>query len=111
MLPVSKLARQYKLTNKELLAILRDHGVQVKNEKSTLDPDTVALVESELQVDLNAENTVVASIENDADTSSNTTDGLQITEGATVADLAASPRITTFSPDYAVDEVTGDGKY
>ena len=88
--PVSKLARQYKLTNKELLAILRDHGVQVKNEKSTLDPDTVALVESELQVDLNAENTVVASIENDADTSSNTTDGLQITEGATVADLAAS---------------------
>ncbi|RKU35052.1 translation initiation factor IF-2 [Candidatus Poribacteria bacterium] len=89
--PVSKLARQYKLTSKELLAILRDHGVQVKNEKSTLDPDTVALVESELlEVDINAENTSVEPIEDDADISTNTTEGLQITEGLTVADLAVS---------------------
>ena len=88
--PVSKLARQYKLTNKELIAILRDHGVQVKNEKSTLDPDTVALVESELEVDINEENTSVESIEDEVDPSSNPIDGLQITEGVTVADLAAS---------------------
>ncbi len=88
--PVSKLARQYKLASRELIAILRDHGVQVKNEQSTLDPDTVALVESELAVDPNAENTSAESIENDADTSANTTDGLQITEGVTVAALAGS---------------------
>lgn len=86
--PVSKLARQYKLTSGELIATLRNHGVQVKNEQSTLDPDTVALVESELVVDLNAENTSAESMENDADTSANTTNGLQITEGVTVAALA-----------------------
>ena len=88
--PVSKLARQYELTSAELIAIIRDHGVQVKNEQSTLDPDTVALVESELKVDRNAENTSVASIKDDADTSANTTNGLQVTEGVTVADLAGS---------------------
>ena len=43
-IPVSKLARQYKLTSKELIAILKDQGIQVKNERSALDPDTIALV-------------------------------------------------------------------
>ena len=88
--PVSKLARQYKLTSKELITILRDQGLHVKNERSTLDPDTVALVESELEVGLNNESTPADAIEDVADISSNTTDDLQITEGTTVADLAAS---------------------
>ncbi len=87
---VAKLARRYKLISTELIAILRDHGVQVKNEQSTLDPATVALVESELEVDLNEENTSVESIKGDADTSANATNSLQITEGVTVADLAGS---------------------
>ena len=94
---VSKLAKQYKLTNKELIVILRDHGVQVKNEKSTLDPDTVALVESELvepelEVDLHDEDpsAILDFTEDVADTSTHTTDSLQITEGVTVAELAAS---------------------
>lgn len=86
---VSKLAKEYELTSKELIAILRNHGVQVKNEKSALDPDTVELVQSELKVDPNAENTSVVSIEDSADAISNRADGLQVTEGTTVADLAA----------------------
>ena len=90
--PVSKLARQYKLTSKELLVILEDHGIQVKNEKSSLDSETIALIESELTVDLNESgtSTVVDSVESSADTSTPTTDSLQITEGTTVAELAAS---------------------
>ena len=89
--PVSKLAKQYKLTSKELIAVLGNHGVQVKNERSTLDPDTLALVESELEVevDSNAEKTPVAS-EEDTETSANITETLQITEGITVAALAGS---------------------
>ena len=91
-IPISKLARQYKLTSKELIAILKDQGVQVKNERSALDPDTVALVESELEVDINAENTPTAAepIEASVNANANATENLQITEGATVAALAAS---------------------
>lgn len=90
--PVSKLARQYKLTSKELIAILEDHGIQVKNEKSFLDSETVALIESELAENLSEENTstVAEPAEGSSDTSSQTTDSLQITEGTTVSDLAAS---------------------
>ena len=86
--PIAKLAREYKLTNKELIAILEDHGIQVKNEKSSLDPETVALIESELVRDLNEENTSTAA--ESTESSSDTTHSLQITEGTTVADLAAS---------------------
>ena len=90
--PVSKLARQYKLTSKEFIAILEDHGIQVKNEKSFLDSETVALIESELAENLSEENTstVAAPAEGSSDTSPQTTDSLQITEGTTVSDLAAS---------------------
>ena len=90
--PVSKLARQYKLTSKELIAILENHGIPVKNEKSSLDSETVALIEPELVSELNDENTSTAaeSAESSPDTSLNTSDSLQITEGTTVADLAAS---------------------
>ena len=45
---VYELAKEYNLTNKELIALLEEHGVRVKNAMSTLDPDTVALIESEL---------------------------------------------------------------
>ncbi len=93
--PVSKLARQYKLTSKELIAILEDHGIQVKNEKSFLDSETVALIESELAENLSEENTstVAEPAEDSSDTSPQTTDSLQITEGTTVSDLAASLKL------------------
>ena len=92
---VSKLARQYKLTSKELIAILEDHGIQVKNEKSFLDSETVALIESELVENLSEENTstVAEPAEDSSDTSPQTTDSLQITEGTTVSDLAASLKL------------------
>ena len=91
-IPVSKLAREYKLTSRELIAILEEHGIQVKNEKSALDPETVALVESELTANFNEENTstVAESAEGNSDASYDKTGGLQITEGTTVADLATS---------------------
>ena len=90
--PVSKLAKQYKLTSKELIVILENHGISVKNEKSSLDSETVALIESELVADINTENTTITaeSVEDGPDTSLGTSDSLQITEGTTVADLAAS---------------------
>ena len=93
--PVSKLAKEYKLTSKELIAILEDHGIQVKNEKSFLDSETVALIESELAENLSEEHTstVVEPAEDSSDTNPQTTDSLQITEGTTVSDLAASLKL------------------
>lgn len=87
---ISKLAKQYKLTTQELITRLKNHGVQVKNEGSPLDPDTVALVESELALDPKDENISTASAESSSDTNHHTTDSLKITEGVTVAALAAS---------------------
>ncbi len=90
---VYELAKEYNLTNKELIALLEEHGVRVKNGMSTLDPDTVALIESEL-ADEPVEETVSTSqtsVENvSASEETATTSDLQITEGATVADLAAA---------------------
>ena len=88
---VYELAKEYNLTNKELIALLEEHGVRVKNGMSTLDPDTVTLIESELAGEP-AEETVStsqASVENaSAAEETATTGDLKITEGATVADLA-----------------------
>ena len=89
---VYELAKQYDLTNKELIALLEDHGVRVKSGMSGLDPDTVALIESEL-VDELVEDTVPTtedSVEDISKPETDTTEGLQISEGTTVADLAAS---------------------
>lgn len=90
---VYELAKEYNLTNKELIALLEEHGVRVKNGMSTLDPDTVTLIESEL-ADEPAEETVSTSqapVENaSASEETATTGDLKITEGATVADLAAA---------------------
>ena len=90
---VYELAKEYNLTNKELIALLEEHGVRVKNGMSTLDPDTVTLIESELAGEP-AEETVStsqASVENaSASEETVTTGDLKITEGATVADLAAT---------------------
>ena len=89
---VYELAKQYDLTNKELIALLEEHGVRVKSGMSGLDPDTVALIESEL-VDELVEDTVPTtedSVEDISKPETDMTNGLQILEGTTVADLAAS---------------------
>lgn len=90
---VYELAKEYNLTNKELIALLEEHGVRVKNGMSTLDPDTVALIESEL-ADEPVKETVSTSetaAENTpkSEETATATD-LQIMEGTTVADLAAA---------------------
>ena len=89
---VYELAQEYNLTNKELIALLEEHGVRVKNGMSVLDPDTVSLLESELAAEP-LKTTVSASedaVENAAaPEAAATPDSLQIVEGTTVADLAA----------------------
>ena len=88
---VYELAKEYNLTNKELIVLLEEHGVRVKSGTSTLDPDTVALIESEL-ADEQVEGSVSTSEDAVDDTSASeetaTTNGLQVVEGTTVADLA-----------------------
>ena len=90
---VHELAKKYNLTNKELIALLEEHGVRVKNGMSGLDADTVALIESEL-ADEPTEETVVTpedAVENTSESEeTDTTGGFQVVEGTTVADLATS---------------------
>lgn len=89
---VYELAKEYNLTNKELIALLEEHGVRVKNGMSALDPDTVALIESELAKESTEE--TVSVLEDTAGVeAADTSGGLQIVEGATVADLAASLKL------------------
>ena len=89
---VYELAKEYKLTNKGLIALLEEHGVRVKNGMSVLDSDTVSLIESEL-ADEPVEETLptsAAAVENVPESEeTDTTDGLQVVEGTTVVDLAA----------------------
>ena len=90
---VHELAKEYNLTNKELIALLEEHGVRVKNGMSSLDSDTVALIESELAGEPSeaAVSTPEDAVENASESEeTNTTDGLQVVEGTTVADLATS---------------------
>ena len=88
--PVYELAKQYDLTPKELIALLEEHGVRVKNDMSSLDADTVALIASEIVKPAEAGSTPETSVEDTPEVSSHTTNGLQIKEGATVGDLAAT---------------------
>ncbi len=45
---VYELAKHHELSSKELIKVLEGLGVSIKNHMSTLDPDTIMLVESEL---------------------------------------------------------------
>ena len=45
---VYELAKRHGLSSKELIKVLEGLGVSIKNHMSTLDPDTITLVESEL---------------------------------------------------------------
>lgn len=45
---VYELAKRYELSSKELIEILVELGVPIKNHMSTLDPETIILVEAEL---------------------------------------------------------------
>ena len=44
---IYELAKQYEVTSKELIAELRNYGIAVKNHMSSLDPETIALIEAE----------------------------------------------------------------
>ena len=88
--PVYELAKQYDLTTKQLIALLEEHGVRVKNDMSSLDEDTLALIESEIVESGEVVSAPGASTEDTTEVPSNTANGLQVKEGATVADLAAT---------------------
>jgi len=91
--PVYELAKQYDLTTKQLIALLEEHGVRVKNDMSSLDADTVALIESEIVESGEVVSTPEASAEDTTQVVSNTANGLQVEEGATVADLAVTLKL------------------
>ena len=88
--PIYELAKQHDITPKVLIALLKEHGVRVKNDTSTLDADTVALIESEIIESIEDAATPKASAEDTADALSDTANDLQIEEGTTVAGLAAA---------------------
>ena len=89
--PVYELAKQYDLTTKALITLLEEHGVRVKNDMSSLDPDTVALIESEIaEPEPDATSTLDRSDEDATNAPPQTTNGLQIEEGTTVAALATA---------------------
>ncbi len=85
---VYELAKEYNLTNKELIALLEEHGVRVKNGMSVLDPDTVSLLESELAAEP-VEAPVSASEDAVENAGGPEVTATQVVEGTTVADLAA----------------------
>ncbi len=91
---VHELAKRYNLRSKVLLDLLAAHGIRVKNHMSPLDAKTVALLEAELQDEPQEE---AAAKQDDAaigtadiGAAAGRSTPLQITEGITVADLAAS---------------------
>ena len=64
---VYELAKHHKLSSKELIKVLEGLGVSIKNHMSTLDPDTIMLVESEL----NPQQKISLDEEKDADITPN----------------------------------------
>lgn len=103
---IYELAKRHGLSSKELINILNDLGVAIKNHMSTLDPDTIMLVEAELdpQQDISeeekTENEITQEVikketqevtgENEVVEEETHTDGrMQVQEGITVGGLAA----------------------
>ena len=64
---VYELAKHHELSSKELIKVLEGLGVSIKNHMSTLDPDTIMLVESEL----NPQQKISLDEEKDADITPN----------------------------------------
>lgn len=106
---VYELAKRHGLSSKELIKALEDFGVPVKNHMSTLDPETIMLVESELDpqqeisedVEKNVEATPEIEVdiipEKEADLTPETAKEekpadtpLQVQEGVTVSVLAST---------------------
>lgn len=105
---VYELAKRHGLSSKELIKALEDFGVPVKNHMSTLDPETIMLVESELDpqqeisedveknVEVTPEKEVDIIPEKEADLTPETAEEekpadapLQVQEGVTVSVLAS----------------------
>ena len=103
---VYELAKRHGLSSKELIETLEDLGVPVKNHMSTLDPETIMLVESELDpqqeispdqkkdVDITPEKDADITPEKDVDIKSEKEEDpvdapLQVQEGVTVGTLAS----------------------
>ncbi|MDE0637303.1 MAG: translation initiation factor IF-2 [Candidatus Poribacteria bacterium] len=105
---VYELAKRHGLSSKELIKALENFGVPVKNHMSTLDPETIMLVESELDpqqeisedveknVEVTPEKEVDIIPEKEADLTPETAEEkkpadapLQVQEGVTVSVLAS----------------------
>lgn len=98
---VYELAKRRGLSSKELIKILEELGVPVKNHMSTLDPETIILIESELDpqeeigaapekdVDITSEKEVGVTPERDEEEQMPSDTPLQVQEGVTVGTLAS----------------------
>ncbi len=99
---IYELAKRHGLSSKELINILNDLGVAIKNHMSSLDPDTIMLVESELdpkqeiggkketeveitEVETQEETDNVEEVEDETPAD----ERMQVQEGITVGGLAA----------------------
>ena len=94
---VYELAKRHGLTSKELIKVLKDLGVSIKNHMSTLDPETIMLIESELDpeqeisqdqekdVNIIPEEEIPAEPEEETPADA----PLQVQEGVTVSTLAS----------------------
>lgn len=97
---VYELAKRHGLSSKELIKALEELGVPVKNHMSTLDPETIILVESELdpqqEIDADQETEVDETPETKVDITPEIEEKeepvdapLQVREGVTVGTLAS----------------------
>ncbi len=105
---VYELAKRHGMSSKELIVFLEDLGLEIGNHMSTLDPDTIMLVESELvpeqdiQPETDKEDTITVEeeVENEIEITEETVeeiaedetpadDIMQVQEGVTVGALAS----------------------
>ena len=86
---VYELAKRHGLSSKRLMGVLENLGVSVKNHMSSLDSETILLVEAELgsELETKPEEGVSGDITADAELASSPT--LEVQEGITVGMLAS----------------------
>ena len=87
---VYELAKHHKLSSKELIKVLEGLGVSIKNHMSTLDPDTIMLVESEL----NPQQKISLDEEKDADIKPNQEKEVNVIVEAKKETLEVAPKET-----------------
>ena len=101
---VYELAKRYELSSKELIEILVELGVPIKNHMSTLDPETIILVEAELHPQETIPSDEQEQEEINVESKSEEKDQNQETENAVIVSEDKEDRLKV-SDDIKEDEV------